>query len=104
MTTPNVFTVGDTAPALTGRVNADLTGATAAIHIRHPDQTTLSRAVTITDVATGAWSLEWQPGDLSVAGDHRVEVEVTYAGGAVQTFARSSSGREIVFFVRYEYA
>ncbi|MGN6245093.1 MAG: BppU family phage baseplate upper protein [Motilibacteraceae bacterium] len=80
------FTTGDTAPALTGTVNADLTGASAAVHVRKPDATVIDAPATITDPATGAWSYAWQVGDLDVTGAWAVELQVTYSGGEVQTF------------------
>ena len=81
--------VGDTAPALSGSVNADLTGATAVAHIRKPDGTVLSKAATPGVVASGStpWNAAaWAVGDLDQSGVHEVEVEVTYADTTVQTF------------------
>lgn len=80
------FTVGDTAPDLTGTVNADLTGATVELHIRKPDQTVLTKAGIVTDAATGAWSYTWATGDLGTPGVWTVEAQVTYSNERVQTF------------------
>lgn len=80
------FTTGDTAPALTGTVNADLTGAAVELHIRRADNTVLTVAATVTDPATGAWSYEWATGDLNTRGDWKVEAQVTYSDTTVQTF------------------
>lgn len=80
------FTTGDTAPALTGTVNANLTGATIELHIKRADGTVLTVPATITDAATGAWSYEWATGDLNVRGDWKVEAQVTYSDTTVQTF------------------
>lgn len=80
------FTTGDTAPALTGIVNADLTGATAVAHLRKPDATVVTKAATITDALTGAWAVAWSAGDLDQGGSWKMELQVTFAGGAIQTF------------------
>lgn len=80
------FTTGDTAPALTGTVNAVLTGAAVEVHLRKPSGATLTKAATVTDAATGAWSYSWAVGDLDAPGVWAVEAQVTYAGGGVQTF------------------
>ena len=82
----STFTVGDTAPALTGTVNADLTGASVEVHLRKPDGTTLTKAATITDAATGAWSTPWAADDLDTAGVWEAEAQVTYSDSTVQTF------------------
>lgn len=85
------YTQGDTAPALTGvctsaGVGTDVTGADGVAHLCKPDGSTLSRSVAWTDETTGAWSLDWQPGDLTVAGIYQVEVKVTYSNGGFETF------------------
>lgn len=84
------FTTGDTAPALTGVINADLTGATAVAHIRKPDRTVLTKTATVTDALSGAWSAAWTVGDLDQEGRWSVELQVTFAGGAIQTFGPST--------------
>jgi len=98
------LTQGDTAPALTGTVNADLTGAAVVVHVKLPDKTVLSRVATITDAATGAWSIAWNVGDLDLPGSCLVEVEVTYSDQRVQTFALSEAGANVGFRVRPEIA
>ena len=80
------FTSGDTAPALTGTVNANLTGAAVELHLAKPDGTTLTAPAIVTDAATGAWSYSWAAGDLAVTGAWKVEAQVTYSDGDVQTF------------------
>ena len=97
------FTVGDTAPALTGTcmdgdTAADLSGATLSAHIRQPGGTVLTKPATATDAVNGAWQVAWVDGDLSQSGAHKVEVQVTYAGGQVQTFGPSG------FYVNQEIA
>jgi hypothetical protein len=79
------FTVGDTAPDLTGSLGIDLTGATVEVHVRKPSGTVISSAVTVTEAATGEWAYEWQADDLDEAGVWAVEAQVTFAGGDVQT-------------------
>ena len=83
--------VGDTSPDLTGQclsngTGKSITGATLEVHVRRPDGTVITRAGVPVTPATGEWSMPLQVGDLTVAGTHRVEVQVTYAGGKVQTF------------------
>lgn len=80
------FTVGDDAPALTGTVNADLTGATVELHLLKPDRTVLTVAADVTDEAGGAWSYAWADGDLDQSGGWQVEAQVTFSSGRVQTF------------------
>lgn len=100
----SVLTVNDTAPALTGTVNAVITGATLAIHIQRPSGAQLNKVGTIVSGPDGTWSCAWTAGDLSVAGAYLVEVQVTYAGGTIQTFALDSAGRPASFTVRDELA
>lgn len=99
------LTVGDTAPTLTGTVNADLTGATIAIHIlRAADDSVINRTGTIVTPATGAWSLPLVTGDLSVPGVYYLEVQATFAGGAIQTFREDANGRRTQFKVANQIA
>ena len=87
-----IFTVGDTAPNLTGTLTADaapvnLTGATLSVHIQRPGAgATIIAAATIVSAAAGTWSYTWQTGDLDAAGTWEVAVVVTFASGAIQTF------------------
>lgn len=85
------YHVGDTAPDLTGQCTSagtpkNITGAALEVHVRRPDGTVISRPGTIVTPATGDWSMPLQVGDLTKAGTHRVEVQVTYSNGKVQTF------------------
>lgn len=85
------FVQGDTSPALTGTCTSDgaaanITGATLALHIRKPSGTTVTKVGTIVSGAAGTWSYTWLAGDLDEAGPHKVEVQVTYSGGSIQTF------------------
>lgn len=87
-----VFTVGDTAPALTGTLTADaapvnLAGAALSVRIQRPGAgATITAAAAIVDPTAGTWSYTWQPGDLDSTGTWEVAVVVTYASGAIQTF------------------
>lgn len=98
-----VHTVNDT-PTLTGSVGTSTAGATAQAHVKRPDGTVISRNVSWTDTATGAWSVTCQAGDLDQTGFYFIEVEVTFSGGAVQTFALDSRDQEVKFLVRPQYA
>lgn len=89
------FTVGDTAPALTGTCSnrtgttltaANLTGATLALHIRKPSGTVLTKTPVVVSAAAGTWSYTWQAAELSEDGVWSVEVQVTYSDTTVQTF------------------
>jgi hypothetical protein len=105
VTVPAVLTVGDTAPALTGTVNANLASATMRANIRRPDKTVFSRTATAVSAAAGTWTTTLQTGDLNQAGDYYVELEVTFAGGAIQTFSLDpTGGTESRFHVRSQYA
>lgn len=98
------FTVNDTAPALTGTLNAVITGATLAVHIRKPDGTVLNKPASIVSGAAGTWSATWVTGDLDQTGTYYVEVQVTFSGGAIQTFANDTRSTPVSFTVRDEIA
>lgn len=98
------WTTGDTAPDLSGVVNANLTGATVVVHVKLPDGTVLVKAATVTDAAGGAWSMDWAPGELALAGTHAPEVQVTFSNGKVQTFRLSADGVPATFPVHEQYA
>lgn len=82
----STFTQGDTAPPLTGTVNADLTSTAVEVHLRKPGGVILTRTVTVTNATGGAWSYTWVTGDLDTPGVWDAEVQVTFTGGAIQTF------------------
>lgn len=77
--------VHDTAP-LTGKVNANITGAAVEIHLLKPTGVTLVKTPTITDALTGAWKVTFGANDVDVAGLWYVEAQVTFSGGEIQTF------------------
>lgn len=85
---------GDTAPAFraqcqNGGTPADLTGASARLLLR--GASTGPRSLTLTvEAGTDGWVRHpWAEGETSLVGTEQGEVEVTYAGGAVQTFPGS---------------
>ena len=82
------LTVGDTGPTLTGTASADLTGSALAVHILRPDGTVINRAGTIVSGPAGTWSLAFIVGDLTIRGVYNVELQVTFAGGTIQTFRK----------------
>jgi len=87
MTTGTLYTVGDTAPTITGTVNADLSGASLVVNVARPDGTVFTHTGTATTPLAGKWSCTLAAGDLNQAGIYRVEVQVTYSDTTVQTFA-----------------
>jgi hypothetical protein len=98
-----VHTVHDTA-TLTGSVGTNIAGATLEVHVKRPDGTVVNRSAAAVDAAAGTWTSTLQAGDLDQTGYHYLEVQVTFSGGAVQSFALDAQGRETYFFVRNEYA
>ena len=99
-TTRTLFVTGDTAPTLSGVVTsgttpASLVGAAVVLQFRKPDRAGQVSFATVTDAAAGAWSYTWATGEL-IAGTWEVEVQVTYAGGAVQTFPTEAPARFVV--------
>lgn len=100
MATP--YTVGDTAPNLTGTINADGTGAAGVAHVARPDGSVFSHTVTFSSPTPTltSWSMVLVAGDLNQAGTYRVEVEVTFSNGKIQTFYFDSDGQFSNFTVR----
>lgn len=85
------FTVGDTSPNLSGTLTSagaavNITGATLVGHVKRPDGTVFNLTVTIVDPLLGTWTAAWGGSDLTVQGSHKVEIQVTYSGGKIQTF------------------
>jgi hypothetical protein len=107
MTTTQIsapYTVGDTFPNLTGTVSADLTGATLSVHVARPDGTVFSHAATAVSPTAGTWTMAFSAGDISLEGVYRVEVEVTFSNGKVQTFTYDTDGRVGTFYARAQFA
>jgi hypothetical protein len=90
------FTIkrGDTGPrltfALTPAAEVVLTGATVRFNMRSRQAGTVrvnrAAAVIVTATGTPTVAYDWQAGDTAVAELCDAEFEVTYAGGAVETF------------------
>lgn len=89
-----VFTQNDTGPlmrfVLTGSDGSPLSlvGATCRLSmIRSSGRVVVRKApMVLEEPALGAVRYSWRPGDLPRPGRHRIEVEVTYADGSVETF------------------
>lgn len=87
---------GDTAPSLLYALtptSTDLTGATVRFNMRGTGAgaVKVSRAAAAVVTATGTPTVryDWQAADADTAGYFEAEFEVTYAGGAVETFPNS---------------
>lgn len=86
---------GDTSPSLLYAISpatTDLTGATVSFNMRlSGGATKVSRAAAVVVTATGTPTVryDWKAADTDTAGFYEAEFEVTYAGGAVETFPNS---------------
>jgi len=86
---------GDTAPAFTADLNADITGATVSIRFSKLNGTfVMVRTGTITDAANGIVTYQWVAANdgalINNPGAYRADVMVTFAGGAIETFPQRS--------------
>jgi hypothetical protein len=91
--------IGDTRPKfVTPVLDSDgaaisLSGASAVLNIQLPDQTLVTKTLTIDSPATnGIVSYQWLIGDLPVIGDYKFEVQVTFGDGTKQTFPPKDYG------------
>ena len=84
------YKTGSTAPPFTYTLRdssgdpIDVSGtATVTLHLDDPDGNTVlaGAAVTVEDGAAGEVSYSWAAGDLSTAGDHEAEFEITTEAG-----------------------
>ena len=99
-----VITTGDIG-TIEGAVSADLTGAASVeVNIKTPDRTVVTKTATIGDPAAGEWSISYAANDFVREGVYRLEVEVTFSSGEVQTFATVPSGAFIQFRARAQIA
>lgn len=94
------FTIkqGDTSPAILATLDdadgnaVDITGASVRLHLRSygSAQTYLDVAATIVTPASGLVRYQWSEGDTDTPGVYEAEFEVTYDGGAVETFPNAN--------------
>jgi len=94
----NSFTLkrGDTSPSIIfslAPTSVVLTGATArfSMRSRFTGAIKVNRAVAVVVTATGTPTVryDWQSADSDTSGSYEAEFEITYAGGAVETFPNS---------------
>jgi hypothetical protein len=87
---------GDTAPAFTADLNADITGATVrSVRFSKLDGTfVMVRTLTVVDAPTGIVTYQWvAPGDnalIATPGAYRADIMITFAGGAIERFPQRS--------------
>lgn len=97
------ITTGDSG-TIEGAVAANLTGATAVVHIKNGTDT-LTKTATIGDPTAGEWAFDYDDTDFTRNGVAYLEVEVTFSNGQVQTFAYEANGRDrLAVAVRSQYA
>jgi peptidoglycan/xylan/chitin deacetylase (PgdA/CDA1 family) len=68
------------------RKPVNLTGATAKVRIASPTQLLLEKAIPVSDVLGGVVQLVFSPDEDLDAGNYEMEIEITYPGGATETF------------------
>lgn len=84
----------DTSPALVGQLfnpdgsNPDLTGATVKFIMRSSSggAAKVDASATVVTASTGRVKYTWSAGDTDTVGEYEGEFEVTFSGGAVQTY------------------
>jgi hypothetical protein len=73
----------------------NLAGAAVVYHmVSLGGAETVTGPATITDAANGQVTYSWQPNDTEVAGIYFAEWQVTFSGGAVETFP--NGGHDLV--------
>jgi len=88
----------DTAPTLVVNLvdddgaAVDITGASVRFHMRKPGAASakVDSSATLVTGDPAQVSYAWQSGDLDTEGRFEAEFEVTYSGGAVETFPNDS--------------
>ena len=106
---PQTFYIkrGDTSPAIEATLKdaadavVDMTGATVRFHLRRPGAKAakVDAGANLVDPANGKVSFPWQAGHTNEAGEFEAEWEVTFPGGAIETFPNS---RDNLLLVRVE--
>jgi len=90
----------DTSPSLRALLKdgdnlaIDLTGATVRFHMKSLEDNTVVVDASTTIVApstAGIVQYDWDNGDTATAGSYQGEFEVTFAGGAVETFPNKTN-------------
>ena len=88
-----VLKKGDTSPVLVATFKdydgtaVSIVGASVKILVKTLDGTSVVNSpMTITDGTNGVAEYEWQSGDTDTTGTYKVEFEVTFDNGAVETF------------------
>ncbi|AVO37398.1 BppU family phage baseplate upper protein [Pukyongiella litopenaei] len=82
---------GDTRPALEAVLMdakgnpVDLTGATARLHLARNGKVVVDAPCIIVDAPAGLVRYQWAVGDTDQPGAYAAEIEVTDAGGGVET-------------------
>lgn len=93
---------GDTSPSIRYKLRGvDLTGSTARFLMRVADQpesvAVVNEVCDLSQVGADAiFQYDWAPSDTAEAGNFDAEFEVTYPGGAIETFPNKGYVRILV--------
>lgn len=76
----------------------DLTAASVRFHMRAVGASTaaVDAAAVVVDEDQGSVKYEWQAANTATAGTFEAEFEVTYSGGAIETFPNDGHIRVII--------
>jgi hypothetical protein len=87
---------GDTAPAFTADLNANITGA-SSVTVRFSKLNgtfVMLRTLTVTDATNGIVTYSWVAANdgalINNPGAYRADIAVTFAGGAIERFPQRS--------------
>jgi hypothetical protein len=90
----------DTSPSLRAALKdgdnlaIDLTGATVRFHMKSLEDNTVvvdADATVVVPSVSGIVQYDWDNGDTATAGSYQGEFEVTFAGGAIETFPNKTN-------------